>query len=142
MKQPHPPPAARADANAGGNIMAMLGQVPPPQPAVQAPHSMQQLLQPQPQKQPPRAAAGANAGSNILAMLGQQVCVCDVAVWTRVHRSYALIPDYFYSYTYSKPYTLTPDYFYSYTYPKPQTLTPDYVHSYTFSFTLILNPKP
>jgi len=77
IKQPNPPPAARADANAGGNIMAMLGQVPPQQPAVQAPHVMQQLLQPQPQQQPPRAAAAAgdNAGSNILAMLGQQVCV-------------------------------------------------------------------
>jgi hypothetical protein len=99
MKQPHPPPAARADANAGGNILAMLGQVPPPQSAAQAPHVMQQLLQ----QQPPRAAAGASAGSDILAMLGQQVCVCDEAVCTHVHRSYAVTPDYFYSYTYSKP---------------------------------------
>jgi peptidyl-prolyl cis-trans isomerase C len=60
VQLPHamqPAPAARAHGNAGG----MLGQVPPLPPAVQAPHVMQQLLQPQPQQPPPRAAAAADS---------------------------------------------------------------------------------
>ena len=66
--------------------MAMLGQVPQPQPlpAVQPSHGTQLPRPPPPQQQLPppppppqqQQQAGANAGSNILAMLGQQVCVC------------------------------------------------------------------